>query len=69
MEEGKLYKYIIINKEDKEIVMKDSYRAIAEFINLIYTEDTISHTTVSMRLKNNNYFHYEGLIIKELIWR
>ena len=46
MEEGKLYKYIIINKEDKEIVMKDSYRAIAEFINLIYTEDTISHTTV-----------------------
>ena len=64
----KQYKYIIIDKSSEEVILKNSVRDIADFINMIYTEDSISHNTVSKRLKEKKYFNYYELLIKELIW-
>ena len=64
----KTYKYIIINKTTDEAVIQKSVRDISDFINTIYPENTISHNTVSQRLKEKKYFNYYELLIKELIW-
>ena len=66
----KEYKYLIIYKETGEAMTKKNCREISEFIGFIYPEKTISHNTVSKRLKENEkkYFEYFDLIIKELIW-
>ena len=69
MEEGKLYKYIIINKEHTEVILINSYREIADFINTLYSDNKISHTTIGERLKEKKFFHYDGLLVKELIWK
>ena len=53
----KTYKYIIINKTTDEAVIQKSVRDISDFINTIYTENTISHNTVSQRLKEKKFFN------------
>ena len=64
------YKYLIINKETGEAIIKNNVREISEFISLIYSDKKISKDTVSRRLKENEkkYFEYYDLIIKELLW-
>jgi hypothetical protein len=43
------FKYIIIHTETEDVVLKNSFREIAEFINLV-SEEHISHNTVGKRL-------------------
>jgi|TARA_B110000967_G_C18783571_1_gene509562 hypothetical protein len=61
------YKYIIIDTETEDVVLKKGFRDIAEFISLI-SDDKISHNTVGKRLAANNYFEFNNLIIKKLLW-
>jgi hypothetical protein len=60
-------KYIIIDTETDECVVKNSFRDIAEFINLV-SDDKISHNTVGKRLAENNHFTFNNLVIKALVW-
>jgi len=60
------FKYIIIDTETEEVVMKKGFRDIADFINLV-SDDKISHNTVGKRLAENNHFVFDMLIIKSLI--
>ena len=64
----KNFKYIIIQKDHNEVILKRSYREISIFINLIYPDKKLSHTSVGERLKEKSFFHYYDLLIKELIW-
>ena len=64
----KLYKYIIIDKETNEVILKNSYRDISEFINLIYPKSSISHNAVGERLRDKKFFNHYGLLVKELVW-
>ena len=66
--EQDLYKYIVIHKTHNEVLLKNSYREISEFINLMYPDDKISHNTVGKRLKEKKFFNYHDLLIKELLW-
>ena len=68
MAENKKYKYIIIDTTTHEVVVEQSYRSIADFINLIYPEDKISHNAVGERLRIHKFFNYYDLLIKELLW-
>jgi len=68
MDKYKKFKYIIIDTTTHEVVMKNSYRSIADFINLIYPSDKISHNAVGERLRVHKYFNYYDLLIKELLW-
>lgn len=68
MENEKKYKYIIIDTTTDEIILKKSVRDISDFINIIYPENKMSHNTVSIQLRNNNYFYHCELLIKELKW-
>ena len=68
MEKYKNFKYIIIDTTTHEVVMRNSYRSIADFINLIYPSDKISHNAVGERLRTHKYFNYYDLLIKELLW-
>ena len=60
-------KYIIIDTKTEEVVLKNSFRDIAEFINLV-SVDQVSHNTVGKRLAENNHFTFNSLVIKVLIW-
>ena len=64
----KIYKYIIIDTDTHDIVVKKSYREVADFINLVSEDNVISHNTVGARLSTNNHFEFNNLIIKGLIW-
>tara|TARA_B100000029_G_C17502535_1_gene933181 strand:- start:1258 stop:1467 length:210 start_codon:yes stop_codon:yes gene_type:complete len=68
MEKNNNFKYIIIDTTTHEVVIKNSYRSIADFINLIYPNDKISHNAVGERLRAHKYFNYYDLLIKELLW-
>ena len=48
----------VTDKIDEEVILKNSYRDIADFINLIYPDSRTSHNTVGQRLKENKYFMY-----------
>ena len=61
------FKYIIIDVESGDVVVKYSFREIADFINTV-CDDTISHNTVGKRLAVDNYFLFNNLIIKSLLW-
>ena len=67
MEEIK-YRYIIIDVLSDEIVAIKSLRDISDFIGNIYPETPLSHNTISQKLKCGNYFFFNELIIKKLIW-
>ena len=64
----KAYKYIVIDKDTNEVILKNSYRDISDFINLIYPDNKISHNAVGERLRDKKYFNYCGLLVKELVW-
>ena len=68
MEKYNKFKYIIIDTTTHEVVMRNSYRSIADFINLIYPNDKISHNAVGERLRAHKFFNYYDLLIKELLW-
>ena len=61
------YKYIVIDTETDDVVFKNGFREISEFINLI-SDESISHNTVGKRLSEKNHFEFQNLIIKALIW-
>ena len=61
------FKYIIIDTETEDVVLKNSFREIAEFINLVSVEH-LSHNTVGKRLAENNHFTFNSLAIKVLLW-
>ena len=65
-EDNMLQKYIIYNKEVKELYFVNNIRDIEEKINTILGK-SLSYTTISRRLKEDTYMEYESLIIKELI--
>ena len=64
----KKYKYIIIDTTSDEVVLKKSYREIADFINTISEKDIISHNTVRNNIKDTKFFYFNELLIKVLIW-
>ena len=64
----KKYKYIIIDTTSDEVVLKKSYREIADFINTISDKDIISHNTVRNNIKDTKFFYFNELLIKVLIW-
>ena len=64
----KKYKYIINDTTSDEVVLKKSYREIADFINTISDKDIISHNTVRNNIKDTNFFYFNELLIKVLIW-
>lgn len=64
------YKYLLINENDGDVFIKNSFREIEKYINEIYPDDKTSHMSISRRLKEseNKYYKYFDIIIKELIW-
>ena len=64
----KKYKYIIIDTTSDEVVLKKSYREIADFINAISEKDIISHNPVRNNIKETKFFYFNELLIKVLIW-
>ena len=64
------YKYLIINEDNGEYFIKNSFREIEKFINEVYPENKTSHMSISRRLKESDdkYYRYCNIIIKELIW-
>jgi|AACY02.7.fsa_nt_gi hypothetical protein len=64
------YKYLIINEDNNEYFIKNSFREIEKYINEVYPEDKTSHMSISRRLKESEdkYYRYCNVIIKELIW-
>lgn len=67
MSENK-YKYIIIDRTSDEVVVRKSYREVADFINLVSSTDVISHNTVRTHLVAEKFFYFNDLVIKVLIW-
>ena len=61
------FKYIIIDRETHDVVVKVSFREIADFINTV-GDDKLSHNTVGKRLAVDNHFLFNNLIIKALVW-
>lgn len=64
------YKYLIINENNGDVFIKNSFREIECYINENYPDDKTSHMSISRRLKEseNKYYKYFNIIIKELIW-
>jgi hypothetical protein len=64
------YKYLIINENNGDVFIKNSFREIESYINENYPDDKTSHMSISRRLKEseNKYYKYFDIIIKELIW-
>lgn len=64
------YKYLIINEDNNEYFIKNSFREIEKYINEVYPENKTSHMSISRRLKESEdkYYRYCNIIIKELIW-
>ena len=64
------YKYLLINENDGDVFIKNSFREIEKYINELYPDDKTSHMSISRRLKEseNKYYKYFDIIIKELIW-
>ena len=64
------YKYLIINEDNGEYFIKNSFREIEKYINEVYPENKTSHMSISRRLKESDdkYYRYCNIIIKELIW-
>jgi len=64
---NKTYKFIIIDTSTRECVLLHSYNEIEDFIKNV-CEESISHNTIGRRIKEDNHFIFEHLIIKKLIW-
>lgn len=64
---NKTYKFIIIDTETRDCVLLHSYNEIENFIKNV-CEENISHNTIGRRIKEDNHFIFEHLIIKKLLW-
>lgn len=64
------YKYLIINENNGDVFIKNSFRELESYINENYPDDKTSHMSISRRLKEseNKHYKYFDIIIKELIW-
>ena len=64
------YKYLLINENDGDVFIKNSFREIEKYINELYPDDKTSHMSISRRLKESEDKHYKyyDIIVKELIW-
>jgi|SaaInlStandDraft_1057018.scaffolds.fasta_scaffold286194_1 hypothetical protein len=60
-----LYKFIIIDKNTNDVVVKKTLRDVSEFINLV-CENNISHNNVRLKLIDHNFFEFECLIVHKL---
>ena len=59
-------KYIIIHNE--EIHSMKNYTQILNYINSIDSDVKLSTMLISRRFKEKNYFKFNDMIIKKLIW-
>jgi len=63
-----IYKYIIIDLNNQQVFHMKIYQEILDFINNLYPESNLSIMLISRRFKENNYFKFNDLVIKKLIW-
>ena len=63
-----IYKYIIIDLNNQQVFHMKIYQEILDFINNLYPESNLSIMLISRRFKENNYFKFNDLGIKKLIW-
>lgn len=65
-----MHKYLIINEDNDEYYIKNSFREIETYINTIYPDNKTSHMSISRRIKesDNKYYKYNNIIVKQLIW-
>lgn len=61
------YKYLIIDNEDDSVICVSSLRDIEGFFKERYPDRaTMSHNTISQRLRENNKsFEYYDIVVKE----
>ncbi len=64
------FKYLVINENNNDCFIKNSFREIEKYINTVYPNNKTSHMSISRRLKENDNKHYKyyNVIIKQLIW-
>lgn len=60
-----LYKFIIIDKNTNDVVVKKTLRDVSEFINLV-CKNKISHNNVRLKLIDHNFFEFENIIVHKL---
>jgi len=60
-----LYKFIIIERETNDVVVKKTLRDVSEFINLV-CKNKISHNNVRLKLIDHNFFEFENIIVHKL---
>ena len=60
-----LYKFIIIDRDTNDVVVKKTLRDVSEFINLV-CKNKISHNNVRLKLIDHNFFEFESLIVHKL---
>ena len=65
-EDNILQKYIIYNKGTNDIYFTDNIRDIEVKIKELIGS-SLSYTTISRRLKQDNYMEYETILVKELV--
>jgi len=67
MSEIKDYKFLVIDTVSHDAILLNSYQSIEDFLdaNCIHK---LSHNTIRQRLLDNNFFFFEDVIIKKLIW-
>ena len=61
-----LQKYIIYNNTTNDIYFTDNIRDIEVNIKELIGS-SLSYTTISRRLKEDNYMEYETILVKELV--
>jgi len=60
-----LYKFIIIDRDTNDVVVKKTLRDVSEFINLV-CKNKISHNNVRLKLIDHNFFEFENIIVHKL---
>jgi len=60
-----LYKFIIIERETNDVVVKKTLRDVSEFINIV-CKNKISHNNVRLKLIDHNFFEFENIIVYKL---
>ena len=60
-----LYKFIIIDRDTNDVVVKKTLRDVSEFINFV-CKNNISHNNVRLKLIDHNFFEFESLIVHKL---
>lgn len=67
---NKHYKYLVINEIDGNIQIISNMKDTVEYINEYYSDESkkTSQPTLCRRLKENTYFKFYDILIKELTW-